>query len=275
MSTDLYRARHLADGFPNLERLGVEWYSSHQGDAVSNIESVMRCADRIIDLENGPKTVCDVGCGPVPEALIWLRAHGFDAVGIEPIASYVATACNSLGDPKGVLGGSAESLPLPDGSQRLVLLRTVLEHVDSPDKVIAEAFRVLMPGGLLFVYTTNRYRVSPTGQNGEFNTRFYNFFPAVLKECYVFHHLHYKPSLANFTPRPAVHWFSFVDLCKIGRRAGFAQFYSPLDVAGAGSPFLSTSFRRLLVEFFRKHPWARALALLQFGNSIFMWKRSA
>jgi 2-polyprenyl-6-hydroxyphenyl methylase/3-demethylubiquinone-9 3-methyltransferase len=37
-----------------------------------------------------------------------------------------------------------------------VLLSDVLEHVDAPDAVVAEAARLLRPGGLLFVSTINR-----------------------------------------------------------------------------------------------------------------------
>ena len=46
----------------------------------------------------------------------------------------------------------------------------------------------------------------------------------------MFQMLHYEPQLANYNARPAVHWFSFPDLCRLGREAGFAQFYSPLDL---------------------------------------------
>ena len=42
----------------------------------------------------------------------------------------------------------------------------------------------------------------------------------------MFHHLHYNPSLANFSLRPAVHWWTYADLCRAGREAGFAQFYT-------------------------------------------------
>ena len=53
--------------------------------------------------------------------------------------------------------------------------------------------------------TTNRYRFSPTGSNDEFRVRFFNWFPRIVKESYVFQHLHFDPTLANYSPRPAVH----------------------------------------------------------------------
>src|SRR5712692_2654124 len=221
---DLYRERKFTDGYLDLERLAVEWFSKNQLDSSCVIESVLRCIGRMIDLGHGLKTVCDIGCGPNPTTLRWLRERGFTAVGIEPVTGFVEAGCGMLDDPKGVLQGTAERVPLPDESQRVVLLESVLEHVDSPRQAIGEAYRVLAPGGVLFVYTTNRYRISLAGRNGEFRVPFYNFFPDIVKESYVFDHLHYNPKLANYFSLPAVHWFCFSDLCKLGRDAGFSKF---------------------------------------------------
>jgi SAM-dependent methyltransferase len=270
--SDLYRERRFTNGYLGLEQLGVEYFSQTQEDSSRNIECTLRCIGRMIDLDDGLKTVCEIGCGPKPITLRWLKERGFTTVGIEPIAAYVKTGCEMLGDPKGVLRGRAEQIPLPDESQRVVLLESVLEHVDSPRQAIGESYRVLTPGGVLFIYTTNRHRVSLTGKNGEFRMPFYNFFPDIVKESYVFDHLHYNPSLANYSPLPAVHWFCFSDLCKLGRDAGFARFYSPLDLSEANDSFVAGGIRRVIFKFVRRSPLLRSLALLQFGNAIFMWK---
>lgn len=54
------------------------------------------------------------------------------------------------------LQGSALALPFDDAQYDVVLSEQVVEHVDSPDVLIQEAFRVLKPGGLFFVTTTSR-----------------------------------------------------------------------------------------------------------------------
>jgi SAM-dependent methyltransferase len=273
MREDLYRNRPLSLGYPDLERLGVQWFSRHQSTDV-RIAETLQCLGRLVDLSNGPPTVAVVGCGPNPTAVRFLLDRGFDAVGVEPVAGSLESARQTLGAPARILPGSAESMPLPDGSQRLVLLESVLEHVDSPVKSLAEAYRVTAPGGILYVATTNRYRFSATGRNDEFRVPFFNWFPRVLKESYVFRHLHFDPTLANYTPRPAVHWFSFPDLCDLGRQAGFAQFYSKFDLIDLDAPSIRASaLRRGFVRAFRSHHWIRALALVQFGNAIFMLKR--
>src|SRR4051794_5992500 len=122
----------LTLGYPDLERLGVEWYTAQQTKAESNIASVLRCVERLIDLSVGLRTFCEIGCGPNPGTLLYLRRRGLGAVGIEPIPAYVRSACDTLEDPGAVVQGTAERIPLPDGSQRVVLCENVLEHVDSP-----------------------------------------------------------------------------------------------------------------------------------------------
>ena len=190
------------------------------------------------------------------------------------MAGFAEKAGQALGDAGRIQVGTAESLPLEPESQRVLLLESVLEHVDSPIKALAEAYRVLAPGGVLYVYTTNRLRLSPLGRNGEFNVRFYNWFPAIVKESYVYKHLHYDPSLANYSVRPAVHWFTFAELCKLGREVGFAQFYSLIDLVDSNAASVKRGwFRRWLVQHCRYHPWLRSLGLTQYGSSIFMLKR--
>src|SRR5262249_11942767 len=154
----------------------------------------------------------------------------------------------------------------------LVLCENVLEHVDSPRAALDEMHRVLRPGGIAFVTTTNRLRLSL--HNSEFNVRFFNWLPSLVRESYVFQHLHYQPSLANQSLRPAVHWFTFAELCRLGRESGFGQFYSPLDLFGEDEAFATgKGWKRVLVKRLQGNPWLRALALTQMGHDIVMLKR--
>ena len=265
-----YADRPLSAGYPGLDRLAAEQYIEHQ-EATSTVAETLRCISRLVDRRDGGVAV--IGCGPKPHTVRELLAAGYDASGVEPVASYAEAARQFVGDAR-VFVGSAEALPYADGSQRIVLLESVLEHVDSPSATLGEAYRVLAPGGVLYVYTSNRFRFSLTGFNGEFRVPFYNWLPRTLKEAYVFHHLHYDPRLANYSLRPAVHWWSYADLCRAGREAGFAQFYSRLDLIDVDAgPTLRSRVRAAALRRVRRSPWLRAAALLQFGNSIFMVKR--
>ena len=52
--------------------------------------------------------------------------------------------------------GDALTLPYPDASFDAVCSLDFLEHVEEPERVVAEVARVLRPGGLFFFHTFNR-----------------------------------------------------------------------------------------------------------------------
>ena len=273
---DLYLSRKLSLGYPQLDDLANEWFPPHLSAKSSDeprVKKLFGYLERLIELSVNSNIVV-IGCGPRPQIIKLLMEKYTNVVGVEPIPSFVNAALEYLNVPNAVLRGAAESIPLKDNSQNLVLLESVLEHVESPSKCLDEIFRVLAPGGILVISTTNRYRISLKGDNGEFNIPFFNWLPNIVKECFVFHHLHYDPSLANYTERPAVHWFSYADLCKLGRYAGFAHFYSILDLVQKNSPSISKSKLRLfLLDKLKFNPWLRAIVLTQIGGTIVMFKR--
>jgi len=279
---DLYANRRLTEGFPNLDRLAIDYFVKSQterDDDGSRVLGLIGLMDRLIPLPPGA-AMAVIGCGPVPRTLKVLREQGYNAVGVEPIPEFVERASEFLDDPDAVRLGAAECLPIDDRSLDVLFLENVLEHVESPQKSLAESFRVTKPGGVTYIITTNRQRLSLIGENGEFRVPFFNRLPQLLKESYVFTHLHYRPELANFTRRPAVHWFSFATLCALGRQAGFAEFYSPLDLRRPEDGVIAgTPLRRLvralgLVPVIQRSPWLRSLALTQVGSDIMMWRRS-
>ena len=275
--TPLYRNRRLVEGYPGLDSLSLEWFQAtlaQQPDDRPRIQMILGYLDRLIDIRL-KRDFLVVGCGPRPEPMRVLRELGFNVVGVEPVPKFVVAARRHLGDEDAVLEGVAENLPNGSESQDVVILESVLEHVDSVGASLAEAHRVLVPGGVAYISTTNRYRVR---SDAEFNVRLFPWLPSVVKESYVFRHRHYEPSLANYAERPAVHWFTFAELCHLGREAGFFQFYSHLDLkTPSASDFSGRDLTRRLkakaLSHVQSNPWLRALALSQRGGTIFMVKR--
>lgn len=92
--------------------------------------------------------ILDLGCAYgflVAEA----REAGFCAFGIDASRFAVAQAAEHARRAHGALvAGHAERLPFPDASFEVVTAFDVLEHVPRPELLIAEAARVLVPGGL-------------------------------------------------------------------------------------------------------------------------------
>ncbi len=278
----LYANRKLAQGYPGHDELALERYMAMLQalpESTFFVDLYSRCAEQLVELDE-PKNVLLLGCGPKPKTLEMLAQRGYRTIGVEPVPSFVRSAREYLGATDRVLEGAAEDIPLESGSQDMVICESVLEHVESPTKSLDEIFRVLAPGGVACIITTNRQQVSLKGHNGEFNVRYYNWLPDVVKESFVFRHLHYDPSLANYALRPAVHWYSYADLCKLGRQAGFYKFYSILDVLEKKDPPVSKSRLRAflldelnLLDKLKRNPWLRALALTQAGGFVVMAKR--
>lgn len=256
-------------------RLGESVESRSDRDVERNAvraRRTVRCAKRIDGAAvNGGRALV-VGCGPRPSALEILEAEGFSPLGVEPVPTFVEEARLHLGRDDLIAEGSAEDLPVEDESATLVLLDNVLEHVDSVQRTLEEAYRVLIPGGIAFVKTTNKLELT----NREYRFPFFQWLPSLVKESVIHSHLHFQPELADYTERPAVHWFTYADLCALGREAGFARFYSVTDLLRPHDPEVSGSwFRRAALSPVQNSLVVRSLALTQIpGSTIFMVKRA-
>jgi SAM-dependent methyltransferase len=94
--------------------------------------------------------VIDLGCGS-GRALLWNRESGADAIGIDISPYFSEDARRDVP----LLLGDLRRLPFADNTFTKAWSLDVLEHL-SPDALramLAEANRVLAPGGALFVYT--------------------------------------------------------------------------------------------------------------------------
>ena len=107
------------------------------------------------------RTLLDIGSGYGSFVLV-AREAGIDAVGIEPADVEVAFARARLAELRpgddaehAYHGGDARRLPWPDGSFDAVTLWNVLEHIPEAPLALAEAARVLAPGGTLLAIAPN------------------------------------------------------------------------------------------------------------------------
>jgi SAM-dependent methyltransferase len=98
----------------------------------------------------------DIGCGS-GTLLRAAGAEGWDAVGTE-IAPAIVDAMRAHGLDARL--GLTQELDLPSGGFDVVSAIEVLEHVPDPDDLIAEAARLLRPGGALYVTTPHGRGIS-------------------------------------------------------------------------------------------------------------------
>jgi ubiquinone/menaquinone biosynthesis C-methylase UbiE len=105
----------------------------------------------------GGDRVVEVGCGTAALSAA-LAQRGADVVASDVSLRWLALAQKRLGDTcVELVACAAESLPFSDASFDVVAASDVIEHVEDPGRFVAEAGRVLRPGGLLFLATPNRY----------------------------------------------------------------------------------------------------------------------
>ncbi|GIH14720.1 class I SAM-dependent methyltransferase [Rugosimonospora africana] len=97
------------------------------------------------------RTVLDLGCGTG----FWLPRYAelaAEVIGVEPDDALRALASERMaGSPVRVLAGSAEHLPMPDASVDVIHARFAYFFPPECEAGLAEALRVLRPGGALVV----------------------------------------------------------------------------------------------------------------------------
>jgi 2-polyprenyl-6-hydroxyphenyl methylase/3-demethylubiquinone-9 3-methyltransferase len=180
--------------------------------------------------------VADIGCGAGSQSLLWAqlghRVHGLD------INSELVKVGRKRAAAAGVeidfAVGSATALPWADASQDVVLSPELLEHVRDWKTVVDESCRILRPGGLLYLSTTNR--LCP--KQYEYQLPLYSWYPAPLKRHYEKLAVTSRPELVQHAKYPAVHWFTFYELRDYLEPRGFRCLdrFDLMEVEGRNAP---------------------------------------
>jgi 2-polyprenyl-6-hydroxyphenyl methylase/3-demethylubiquinone-9 3-methyltransferase len=214
-----------------------------------------------------PLDVLDIGCGAGTQCLLW--AAGGDRVrGIDVNAPLIETARRRAEAEEIDVRfdvGSATALPYADASMDVCLMPELLEHVPAWEQCLAEAVRVLRPGGILYASTTNV--LCPVQH--EFTLPLYSWYPGPVKRRIEKLAVTTRPALANYARYPAVNWFSYYGLARHLRRTGMScrDRFDLLDAEAA------TGVRRLLVAVLKRSCTARAAGqVLSPGTIVFAVK---
>jgi 2-polyprenyl-6-hydroxyphenyl methylase / 3-demethylubiquinone-9 3-methyltransferase len=144
------------------QHLGARWYQA-KDDPIALLRAESRFRNPWVAealSENHAKTVLDIGCGGGFLAND-LAERGFEVTGVDQSedALTIASQYDRTGSVRYV-HSDAYALPFSEASFDAVAAMDFLEHVEEPGRLIAEAARVLRPGGLFFFYTFNRNPLS-------------------------------------------------------------------------------------------------------------------
>ncbi|MEO6932559.1 MAG: class I SAM-dependent methyltransferase [Chitinophagaceae bacterium] len=100
------------------------------------------------------KTVLDLGCLTGGRSAVWIERYGIKhltGIDVDPVYIDAATQFAASKNIENATFKTAfgESLPFADGSFDSIVTFDVFEHVQELEKVLAECYRVLKPGGQL------------------------------------------------------------------------------------------------------------------------------
>lgn len=139
----------------NLQRDGVKSYAMWQYEKGEQTIKFYLKKYTLREMFEG-KTVADIGCGAAGKSLYYANAGAAKVYGVEILEKYRQEA-DMLADRLGLserfefVCADASKLPFNDNSIDTMIMNDAMEHVDEPEKVIAECMRVLKKGGRLYV----------------------------------------------------------------------------------------------------------------------------
>lgn len=158
----------LADGYADVTAdepgLASSKYSSSEFEEQLDYRDVgepllaagvrQRQLERMLPLAKEDSMI-DLGCGNGKFAL-WNKDRCGYIAGVDSAALFAERSLQEID----LVRGDARRLPFADGSFSRALSIDVLEHfsAEDVDRYLGEAWRVLRPGGLLFVYSNTRER---------------------------------------------------------------------------------------------------------------------
>jgi len=190
-------------------------YYEQQSQSPETMERFRRTTEILLRLRHdragdGRLDVLDVGCGAGTQAAIWLeRGHRYYGLDINrPLVELARRRATEQKLEAHFEVGTATALPWGDRSFDVCMLPELLEHVADWQACVAEAVRVLRPGGLMYINTSSK--LCPV--QSEFNLPLYSWYPGSVKRYFERRAVTDKPALANFAKYPAVNWFSFYGL---------------------------------------------------------------
>lgn len=150
--------------------------------------------------------IADIGCNAGTSSMLWAEL-GHRVIGVdinEPLIKLARKRAAERDMAMDFRVGTATDLPIEDESMDICMAVELLEHVQDWESCVKEFARILKPGGLLWMSTTNT--LCP--KQYEFDLPGFSWYPKPLKEHYIKLALTTRPEIANYAKYPAFNWFT-------------------------------------------------------------------
>lgn len=267
------------DSFDHSSDLAFLAYYAEQSASPATLGRFSRIRDkslkliaarRLDSLHMKDLMVLDIGCGAGTQARLWAelghRVFGLDVN--QPLVELGRKRAIEQGLAIQFEVGTATKLPYADTSMDVCLMPELLEHVEDWQSCLSEAVRVLKPGGMLYLSTSNA--LCPKQQ--EFNLPLYSWYPGFLKRHFERLAVTTRPDLANHARYPAVHWFTFYGLRRHLGRMGM-QCLDRFDLIDTTSKtFVEKALVSATLHF---APLRFAGHVMTSGTSVFGFKQTS
>ncbi|MCL4532280.1 MAG: class I SAM-dependent methyltransferase [Actinobacteria bacterium] len=197
--------------------------------------------------------ILDVGCG-IGTYVRQFRAYSPHVFGVDVEVDRLAKA---LAASPYLAAAEAEALPFSDGSFDLVFLHEVIEHVRDDRATIAEAARVVRPGGRVVIFAPNRFYPLEThgvyvrGRYHFGNIPLVNYLPDPLRNRFC-------PHVRAYTWGGLRALWASLPLKLVAHRGVYPGF----DNIAARRPWLAKSLRRML--YFAENTFLASFGLSHF-----------
>lgn len=139
----------------NLNNDGVKTYAEWQFEKGEETIKVFLKKYTKEEMFRG-KRVLDMGCGAGGKSLFYASCGAEHVTGVDIIPRYAEesaalSAKLGLSDKFTFVCASADAMPFEDASFDTVIMNDFMEHISNPEAALGEAFRLLAPGGRIYV----------------------------------------------------------------------------------------------------------------------------
>ncbi|HEY4489334.1 MAG TPA: methyltransferase domain-containing protein [Candidatus Paceibacterota bacterium] len=177
-------------------------------------------AEQLPDLREA--SILDVGSGKGAFLLDAVR-HNAKTTGLEMSEAYIKLTHERLsaaGYTAQIVQGVAEKMPLPDQAFDFINICEVIEHVENPEAMLREVFRVLRPGGHVYLSAPNRFGM----RDQHFHLYFVNWLPRVFADYYISFwrdHKDYADTSAGRQRLADMHYYTYRTILRLLKNVGF------------------------------------------------------